>query len=546
MATLQSLPETGAGLPLRIDWVVNSWAERAPDRPALVDGSGSWTYRELACAVDESRKRLADRGIRSGDRVMIIAENCRALVAMLFATTSLDAWPVLANARLSAREIDQIRDHCGACRLIYTLEASPHAKSHGERHGAVPMEVPGLGGIGLGPRNVGAVPEPIEVDVAQNTAALIYTSGTTGRPKGVMLTHRNLLFVASVVGRLRGLTPADHVYGVLPISHAVGLAIVLLGTLLNGATLYLSPRFDPSAMLAALGRERVTVIFGTPAMFRLLVEYAQAKGLAALDCPGLRIMHTSGAPLDAMTKSSAERVFGVVLHQGYGTTECSPTIAQTRIDAPRTDTSVGSIIPGIEVKLVGTDGGRVGDGEAGELWVRGPNVMKGYYRANEETAAVIDREGWFNTRDLARFEGDNLFIVGRTQELILRFGFNVFPAEIEAVLSTYPGVGRCAVFGRAANGDNEIIACVSPSPGALITTAVLADHAANQLAPYKRPTKIVLVADLPTGPTGKILKSELVEMIGGLGLEASPTESATSIEQSPSPGVRHQAGRRQS
>jgi long-chain acyl-CoA synthetase len=522
MATFQNRQAAGGnGLPLRIDEIVTLWSERAPNQLALVDGSGRFTYRGLACAILEVRKWLADHGIRSGDRVMIIGENSRALVAVLFATTGLDAWPVIANPRLSAREIDQIRDHCGARRLIYILGVSVHAKAHGERHGAVTADIPGLGRIGHGPLNLEATPEPLEVDFGWNTAALIYTSGTTGRPKGVMLTHRNLLFVASAVGKSRGLTTTDRVYGVLPISHVVGLSIVLLSTLLNGATLYLSPLFDPSSALAALRRDRITVVFGTPAMFRLLVEYADAKGFRAANCPDLRIMHTSGSPLDAVTKSAAERAFGVVLHQGYGTTECSPTIAQTRIDAPRADTSIGGVIPGIEVKLVAADGGQVNDGEIGELCVRGPNLMKGYYKASEETAAVIDREGWFNTRDLARFEDENLFIVGRSSELITRFGFNVFPAEIEAVLNAYPGVARCAAFGRAANGDSEIIACVSPLPGTLVTTAALAAYAAGQLAPYKRPTRILLMAEFPTSPNGKILKSELADMIDGACREAT-------------------------
>ena len=204
------------------------------------------------------------------------------------------------------------------------------------------------------------------------------------------------------------------------------------------------------------------------------------------------------------------------LHNGYGVTECSPTIAQARVDEPRTDLSVGRVLPGVEIKLVRTDGKPVSDGEVGELSVRGPNVAKGYYRAPEETAAAIDPEGWFNTRDLARLEDGHLFIVGRTKELIVRFGMNVYPAEVEAVLNTHPAVVRSAVIGRpvpGVEGGEEVIAFVQLSPGATLTAAELADHAGRNLAPYKRPSQILLVPGMPLTPTGKVRKDELARMI---------------------------------
>src|SRR5208283_1775123 len=293
------------------------------------------------------------------------------------------------------------------------------------------------GPIGIGPLNEKTEPEPLDPEVAHRVAALIYTSGTTGLPKGVMLTHRNLLFLAAGSAKIRALIPGDCFYGVLPMSHAVGLSVVLLGNLLSGATLYLSPRFDPVAALATLARNRLTVMLGAPAMFSLLVEYAKLKGLKSLQFPALRIIASASAPLYAPLKSAVESLFGLVLHNGYGVTECSPTIAQTRIEAPRDDISVGPVFPGVEIKLVQRDGSPVANEEVGELHVRGPSVMKGYYRAPQETAAAIDAEGWFNTRDLARLEGGNLFIVGRTKVLIVRFGFNVYPAEIEAVLNAH-------------------------------------------------------------------------------------------------------------
>jgi acyl-CoA synthetase (AMP-forming)/AMP-acid ligase II len=447
---------------------------------------------------------------------MIVCENCRAFVAILLALAGLDAWPVLVNARLSAREIDEIRDHCGARRVIYTTGVSPHAREHAKWHGAVIAEAAGLGLIGIGPLNEQVEPEPVDTSSVDCVAALIYTSGTTGLPKGVMLTHRNLLFLAAVSAKIRALSPDDRLYGVLPMSHAVGLSVVLLGTMLSGATLYLSPRFDPVAALAALEKDKLSVMLGAPAMFAVLLDYAKLKGIKTLKPPALRIISSSGAPLQPALKSTVESLFGLVLHNGYGVTECSPTIAQTRVEAPRDDIAVGPVFPGVEIKLVGPDRTPVIDGEVGELHVRGPNVMKGYYRTPEETAAAIDPEGWFNTRDLARLDDGNLFIVGRTKELIVRFGFNVYPAELEAVLNAHPAVVRSAVIGRSVEGvegDEEIVAFVQLKPGSAFTTTELAEHAARNLAPYKRPSQILIVPAMPVTLTGKVVKDELTKMV---------------------------------
>jgi long-chain acyl-CoA synthetase len=298
-------------------------------------------------------------------------------------------------------------------------------------------------------------------------------------------------------------------------SHAVGLSVVLLGSLLSGATLYLASRFDPVAALATLEKEHLTVVLGAPSMFSLLADYAKLKGLKSLKFPSLRIISSSGAPLQPALKAQVESLFGMVLHNGYGVTECSPNISQAVVGERRTDTSVGKILPGVEVQLVGSDQKPVPDGEVGELWVRGPNVMKGYYHAAEETAAAINPEGWFNTRDLVRLENGYLFIVGRTKELIIRFGENVYPAEVEAVLNAHPAVVRSAVIGRTVEGTQggeEVVAYVQLTPSSTISESDLAQHAAQHLAPYKRPTQILLVPSMPLTPTGKVIKGELVKL----------------------------------
>jgi len=500
-------------LPNRISDVVEPWAKGSPDHLALVEVSGSWTYGQLQSAVVETQAWLVESGVRPGDRVMIVCENCRAFVAILLALARIDAWPVLVNARLSAREVDQIREHSGARRVVYTAGASPHAEEHAKRHGALIEESVLLGGwIGIGPLNEEVNPEPIEANPANNVAAMIYTSGTTGLPKGVMLTHRNLLFMATVSARIRRLTDDDRLLGVLPMTHAVGLSVVLLGSLVSGATLYLSPRFDP--MTARKTLEQITVALGTPAMFSQLLDYAKLRGLATLKFPELRIISSSGAPLHADLKAKVQQLLGLPLYNGYGATECSPTIAQANVDLPRTDTSVGEIFPGTEVRLVGPDGEPVAEGEVGELRVRGPHVMKGYYRAPEETAAAIDAEGWFNTRDLARLEGRNLFIVGRTKELIVRFGFNVYPIEVEGVLNAHPQVSRSAVIGRPTRGNDneEVVAFIQLLPQSQTTVTELAEYAAAHLAPYKRPSEIIFVPEMPLTPTGKVVKGDLAKL----------------------------------
>lgn len=495
----------------RINDVVKVWAERLPQHTALIESTGAWTYAQLASAITGTQSWLRELGVGPGDRVMIVGENCRAFVTILLAVAGMDAWPVLVNARLSPREIDQIQDHAGARRAFYTLSVSPQAADHAKRSGAVVEERDGFDAIGVGPLREDVQPEPLDPHVPDRVAALIYTSGTTGLPKGVMLSHRNLLFMAEGSAKVRSVNPGDRVYGVLPMSHAVGLATVLLGSLTAGASVYLVPRFDPMTARVTLEKERITLLYGTPAIFNQLLQYAKLRKISSLKLSDLRIITSSGAPLDPATKAGIESIFGMVLHNGYGVTECSPTIAMTRPEAPRSDTSIGAVFPGVEVKFIGSDGQSVPEGSVGELRVRGPNIMKGYYRAPEETAAAVDSEGWFNTRDLARLEDGNLVIVGRTKDLIVHKGFNVYPAEVEAVLNAHPAVAQSAVVGRSVGGDEEVIAFVQLVPDSKLATTDLADFAAQHLAKYKRPSQIIVVPSMPLTPTGKIVKGDLLK-----------------------------------
>jgi len=323
-----------------------------------------------------------------------------------------------------------------------------------------------------------------------------------------MLTHRNLMFVAKASAKARALTGDDCVYAVLPISHILGLTGVLLGSLVSGASVYLTARFDPAAALKAIEHDGLSVMIGTPSMYALTCEYA-ARNKRQIAGPALRLISSAGAPLDAATKANTERTFGQTLHNGYGITECSPTITLTALDAPRSDCAIGRVLPGIETRLVDADANDVATGETGELWIRSPGVMKGYYKAPEETAQALTADGWFKSGDLARFDDGNLFIVGRAKDLIIRFGFNVYPAEVEGVLNGFAGVARSAVIGIKSGDSEDVIAFVQTSPGSSVTEAALTDYAAANLAPYKRPSRITLLDALPMSPAGKILKSEL-------------------------------------
>lgn len=510
-AELVNLPERISGILMR------RMAMGADDHALFAEGR-FWSARQLFDAHQEIANILQAQGVHAGDRVMIIGENGVALVALLFAISSIDAWAVMVNARLSAREIDGVREHCGARRTVYLDADSPEAAAHADRHAATALNLGAVGAVRVSALNRECKPEPVHASGAEQVAALIYTSGTTGNPKGVMLTHRNLLFIAAVSGTLRRITRDDHVYAVLPISHVYGLASVCLGSLFGGACLHLESRYTPQKMATALREHGITVCQGVPAMYARLLEMLNAGG-QKLKLPTLRFIYAGGSPLDPALKRDVEAHFGLTLNNGYGLTEASPTVSQTRLDESRQDCSVGRVIPRVEVRIVDRAGSDVAAGEAGELWVRGPNVMKGYYRNPAVTAEVINAEGWLNTGDLARCdETGALFIVGRTKDLIIRSGFNVYPVEVEAVLNAHPDVTQSAVVGREVEGNEEVVAFVERAPGTAIDEAGLIAYAAESLAPYKRPVQVIFMSPLPAAANGKVLKHKLKEMLKAMAL----------------------------
>jgi acyl-CoA synthetase (AMP-forming)/AMP-acid ligase II len=294
-------------------------------------------------------------------------------------------------------------------------------------------------------------------------------------------------------------------------SHIVGFSILLVATLMSGATAQLVPRYDPAALAKAIADDGVTILSGVPATYQRLLEFKAANHIPRLKRGRLRHMLVAGAPLDLTLKERVEEEFRQPLLNNYGTTECSPGLAGVRSHSPRSDASVGPFLPGIEHRLIDRHGRPVPAGEVGELHVRGPNLMLGYYRAPNLTAKAIDADWWFNTGDLARLDGDHLFIAGRSKELIIRSGFNVYPPEVEAVLNSHPQVVQSAVIGRAVPGNEEVVAFAQLLPGATVSAQELMDYAARQLTSYKRPREIILLKALPAASTGKVLKHQLWE-----------------------------------
>lgn len=488
-----------------LDAIPRQWAQRTPDGIALVDGARRMRWRELADSVDACAAMLARNGVGAGDRVAIVAENSIELVVLLFAVSAQGGCAVIVNPRLSDREVDAIVGHAQLRCIAFVPGTAAEANAHSLRYRAVPVPIDGLHAISIAE----AADDRIDVASPSGLATIVYTSGTSGRPKGVMLSHANLRFVAETSARLRRIDTSDRVLGALPIYHVYGLASMLLGSLSAGASLMLFARFDAAVTLEAIEAGGLTIVQGVPAMYARMLSHLGVE--RRIRVPVLRYLYAGGSPLDPSLKARVEERFGTVLHNGYGLTECSPTVAQTRLDAPRSDTSVGPPIPGVDVRIVDASQDDVERGAVGELWIRGPNVMQGYFRDADATARAITPDGWLRSGDLAREDDDGaLFIVGRAKELIIRSGLNIYPGEVEAVLASHADVSQCVVVGRAiADGEEEVVAFVELHAGRSVSADALHAHAAANLAPYKRPSEICLMATLPASATGKVLRSEL-------------------------------------
>lgn len=492
---------TLARLPSRIVDVPMRQAEETPGAPVVHAGPKSWSYAELAAGIDDVASALGKAGVGGGDRVLLAMENCFEALCAFYASTALDAWAVLANARLSGREIDVAIERADARFAVFTEAVSPEARAHAEALGAEPLGGVRCGGLALAVARADAAAEPVEDDPARQVAAMIFTSGTSGRPKGATLSHRTILYQGAVVGAAR-FARGDCPYVVAPLVHILGLSGLVVPLIHVGAAFEFAARFDPDAVLDGLSAGRLTHVYGAPPMFATLLAKAGASG--RIRAPRLKQILAGGAPVDPALREAAARAFGMPLSTGYAATEFSP-IATTPPGETPNPGAAGHVWPGNELRLVGPDGAEVPDGAVGEVQCRGPNAMLGYFRDPAATAATIDPDGWVSIGDLARIDKDGqIHIAGRLKELFIRSGFNVYPPEVEAVLSSHDDVAQAAVVGRDVAGNEEAIAFVDAVPGRAVDLDALAAHAAGRLAPYKRPSRIVALDALPVGPTGKI------------------------------------------
>jgi acyl-CoA synthetase (AMP-forming)/AMP-acid ligase II len=497
-------------------------AARFGDRPALVDGPTGTTvsYRTLAERVEGVAAGLASRGFRPGDVLAVWAPNLPqwagvALAAMAAGGTVTGVSPASTERELAA----QLGD-AGASVLVTVPSLVPTASSAaaatgvrevvalGRADGATPItELLAAGGL-LGP---GRPPRP-ELDPAGAVALLPYSSGTTGLPKGVMLTHANL--VSSVRQVRSGLRVDQHdtLLAVPPFSHIMGFLATLAVPLASGATVVTMPRFDPGQFLALLERHRVTVLIGAPPMHRLLVSHPLAAGA---DLRSLELLVCGGAPLTAAAQAAlAARLPGATVGQAYGLTETSVGVSMPDRSAGSVPGTVGRVMPNTELRVVDTGTGRdLGAGQAGELLARGPQVMAGYLGRPEATAAMIDPDGWLHTGDLGLVDADgNVVILDRLKELIKVSGYQVAPAELEALLATHPAVADAAVLRREDPASGEVpVAVVVPRPGAAPDPDELLAWLAGRVEPHKRVRAVRFADALPRTPSGKLLRRVLLE-----------------------------------
>lgn len=497
-----------AAMPPRLSRLAHHWAQETPSAPAVLLDNRTVSYGELWRSVERARRLLRKAGIRGGDRVLVVNETSIATIVLLLALSELDAWPCLVNARVAFPELQSFASLTSARLSIYTIGASPAAREHATHEPMRTVADDTFGTIAFGPLNTNATPEPVEADKAKQVGAVLFTSGTTGKSKAVMLSHQAVMYMGATMAIYRGVRPSDCFYIVVPMGHVIGLGAALMAALWAGASVEPVARFDAGHLARALAGGRVSHLLGVPTMYRKLLDYGAEQGLN-MRSPRLSMVGSGGSPLDLALKRDVEAALGQTLRNSYGMTEHNP-VARTLEGAD--DDAIGEVQPGVELRLVDTENHErdVGLDEAGEIWVRGPSRMLGYYRDPEATRAALRGDGWFATGDLGRRDArGRIYIVGRSKDMIIRNGFNVYPAEIEAVINEQPGVAQSAVIGVAREANEDIHAYVQRTPGAHVDVDALKRLLRERLTAYKQPSVIRVVDELPLGPTGKILKREL-------------------------------------
>ncbi len=483
------------------------------DKVAVISRGRETTYGTLREQVGIARGGLTALGLRDGDRVALVLANNRLFVVTYLAVLGIGAVAVPLNPASPAAEIERELNAVGAVAVIVGPSAIPSWRNvdqaavptvqhviaaEGDIDGAVSLD-----------QMKSTSPSPIVNVAPDHLAVLMFTSGTAGSPRAAMLTHGNLMANIEQATQADTATgPDDIVYGVLPMFHIFGLNVVLGISLAVGATVVLVQRFDPSTALETIRERKVTVVPGAPPMW---VSFASFDGAPDDSFATVRVASTGAAKMPEEAMRRMESRFGVLLSEGYGLTEASPVVTASRSGQRRIG-SVGRVLDGIEVRLVDESGDDVLDGDAGEIWVRGPNVFKGYLDDPEATARVLTSDGWLRTGDIAITDADGfLYLIDRAKDLIIVSGFNVYPKEVEDVLGEHPGVAEVGVIGVPHPHTGEAVkAFVVVRSGVRLDEDALIEHCLDQLARYKCPSKIIFVEELPRNVSGKLLRRSLM------------------------------------
>jgi long-chain acyl-CoA synthetase len=502
--------------PIRADLgaILARSARHFGSKPALVTEDRTFTYSELSELCDRVAGGLHEIGVRPGDRVSLYSQNRWEWVVAYHAALRAGAVINPINVMLTAEEVAFVLNDCGAAAVFTTGEKA-------EVIAGLTRAVPTLrrvisfdpagGGVtgfedllGSG-ATVPEMPGPAPADLS----TIGYTSGTTGHPKGAMQSHRAVFLNTAALFAVQTRTERDVMLNALPLPHVYG-NIVMNGTFMVGATLVLMERFDAARALAGIQRHRATVFDGVPTMYMMMLA---DPALPGTDVSSLRVCAVGGQTMPAAKMAEWERTSGVPLLELWGMTELGGAGTSNCSYMPNVHGSIGFALPGAEARIaaLGDPAVTMPDGEPGELMIRGPLVMLGYYGNEQATRATIEPDGWMHTGDIAtRDDEGHYFIVDRRKDLIITGGFNVYPAEIERVVAAHPAVAMVAVGSVPDETLGELArAYVVLRPGAEATEAEIIEHCRPHLAAYKRPRSVRFVPDLPKTSTGKVMRREL-------------------------------------
>ena len=502
-------------------------ADRFGSRPAVVDDKSAMTYAELSAAAHQFGAALVGSGIEPGDRVAIWAPNSSNWIVAALGVFGTGAVLIPINTRFKGVEAATILARSGARLLVTVTDFLGADYVAMLRDSGVPTPALESTVVAAGPATDGTVSwqdflaragddalaeaERRRAGVDGDDAAdILFTSGTTGAPKGAVMTHGRTLRVATDWVVMTGLSADDRYLMVNPYFHMFGLKAGILACVASGATMLPEPVFDVDRVLTRVADERITVLPGPPTLYQSILEHERRS---SVDLSSLRVAVTGAAdiPVELIRRVRDELPFEVVV-TGYGLTEAGTATATSPADDFETvATTVGRARPGFEVRIVDVSGNDVGAGEPGEVLLRGPSVMSHYLDDPEATAATLSAEGWLRTGDLGVIDdAGNLRIVGRAKDMFIVGGFNAYPAEIENALLRHPDVSHAAVIGIPDERLGEVgMAFVVLRPGATTSSDDIIAWSRDQMANYKVPRVVEIVAELPLGATGKVLKDEL-------------------------------------